>query len=104
MAGEEVVQLYLKNLSNQNEPPIVSLKGFERIFLNPGEEKRIEFTLNPRDFSIINEASKRVVEPGEFIISVGGNQPGKACGVNQNSSPGVSKKIYIHGKQVLLEL
>ncbi len=104
MAGEEVVQLYLKNLSDKNESPILSLKGFERIFLKPGEEKRIEFTLYPRDFSIINEASKRVIEPGEFIVSVGAGQPNQAESSGQKLKNGASSKIKLTGKQVLMEL
>ena len=104
MAGEEVAQLYLKNLTFQNWSPIISLKGFERIFLDPGEEKMLVFALNPRDFSIINEASKRVIEPAEFIISVGGNQSGNADQVKQKSSIVVSTKIVINGKQVTMDM
>jgi beta-glucosidase len=104
MAGEEVVQLYLKNLSNQNEPPIVSLKGFERIFLNPGQEKKVEFTLNPRDFSIINDRSERVLLPGAFQISVGGNQPDPTNRISNKTGNVISSKLIIKGNPILMEL
>ena len=48
LAGEEVVQLYLKRRGEQGTVPIRSLEGFERIALRPGEKKFVEFILTPR--------------------------------------------------------
>ena len=65
LAGEEVVQLYLKR-RGVGEAPIRSLAGFERVPLRPGEKKIVEFTLTPR----------QLAPPGTVEISVGGKQPG----------------------------
>lgn len=89
MAGEEVVQLYLSNLSASVPVPLRALKGFKRIHLNPGETKTVTFTVTPDAFSVINEQNKRVILPGIFEISVGGGQPHAATGVKE---PGVLKK------------
>jgi beta-glucosidase len=66
LAGEEVVQLYLKRRGEQGLEPIRSLAGFERVALRPGEKKIVEFTLTPRQLS----------PPGTVEIAVGGKQPG----------------------------
>ena len=66
LAGEEVVQLYLKRRGEQGPAPIRSLAGFERVALRPGEKRIVEFTLTPR----------QLAPPGTVEISVGGKQPG----------------------------
>ncbi len=76
MAGDEVVQLYLSDVEASVPVPIRSLKGFERIYLRPGEKKSIEFVLTAKELSLIDKEFKRVVEPGIFEVSVGGKQPG----------------------------
>ena len=76
MAGEEVVQLYVKDLKASVPVPIRSLEGFQRIALKPGEKKQVEFTLTSKQFALVNGDGKLVVEPGDFEISVGGKQPG----------------------------
>jgi beta-glucosidase len=75
-AGEEVVQLYVRDVEASVPVPIRSLQGFERIFLKPGEKRGVCFRLNARQMSLIDEAGRRVVEPGVFEIAVGGGQPG----------------------------
>jgi beta-glucosidase len=69
--GTEVVQLYLRDLVGSVTTPVKALKGFARVYLEPGEKKRVEMTLTPEHFSLINRAMKRVVEPGEFEIMAG---------------------------------
>ncbi|MGB6648526.1 MAG: glycoside hydrolase family 3 C-terminal domain-containing protein [Bacteroidota bacterium] len=76
MAGEEVVQLYVTDLEASAPVSIRSLQGFDRVYLEPGEEKTVSFTLIPRQISIIDNDFKRVLEPGFFQVSVGGKQPG----------------------------
>jgi beta-glucosidase len=76
MAGEEVVQLYLRDVEASAPVAIRSLKGFERIFLEPGEKKTVKFILAPKDLSLIDRENQRVVEPGLFEVTVGGKQPG----------------------------
>jgi beta-glucosidase len=76
VAGEEVVQLYLKRLGASVPVPIRSLEGFRRIALKPGESRMVEFTISPRQLSIIGNDNVRRVEAGAFELSVGGKQPG----------------------------
>ncbi|MCG6187811.1 glycoside hydrolase family 3 protein [Maribellus maritimus] len=92
MAGDEVVQLYIKDKEASTPRPIVQLEGFQRIYLEPGESQIIEFILEPRQFSLIGAENKRVIENGKFIISVGGGQPG------MSGSDSVSKEISLTGK------
>ncbi len=74
-AGDEVVQLYLTDSAASVRVPIRSLAGAKRIFLKPGEKQKISFDLTPRQMSVILDDGKRVVEPGDFVVSVGGEQP-----------------------------
>jgi beta-glucosidase len=76
VAGEEVVELYVSDKSATVPVPIRALAGIARISLNPGEQRRVTFTLTPRQLSLIDAAGQRVVEPGDYEISVGGKQPG----------------------------
>jgi beta-glucosidase len=75
-AGDEVAQLYVSDVSASVPVPIRALKGIQRISLKPGEKKRLTFTVNPRDLTLIDGQGKRMLEPGEFRVSVGGKQPG----------------------------
>jgi beta-glucosidase len=74
-AGDEVVQLYVKDLESSCRVPHHDLRGFERIALDPGESRRLTFGLTARDLSLIDERGQRVLEPGRFRIYVGGSQP-----------------------------
>lgn len=74
-AGDEVVQLYVSDLAASVPVPIRQLQGFARVHLCPGERKTVQFTLTPRQFSLVNEEGQRVIEPGAFQIAVGGRQP-----------------------------
>ena len=72
-AGEEVVQLYVRGTAPDRLAAIRNLRGFERVRLAPGEQKRVRFTLVPeRDFASYDEARKAyAVAPGAFEIEVG---------------------------------
>jgi beta-glucosidase len=70
--GDEVVQLYLTDVAATAPVPIRSLVGFDRVSLRPREKRRVSFTITPRQMSLIDDRGKRVIEPGEFMISVGG--------------------------------
>jgi beta-glucosidase len=74
-AGDEVVQLYVSDVEASVPVPIRSLAGFERVHLEPGEKRTVRFTLAPRQLSLIDDAGRRVIEPGEFLVTVGGGQP-----------------------------
>ncbi len=75
IAGDEVVQLYVKVLKAHGLVPLSTLKGFNRISLKPNETKTIEFEINASDFAILDENNERNVLPGQYEISVGGGQP-----------------------------
>ncbi|MBO9623781.1 MAG: glycoside hydrolase family 3 C-terminal domain-containing protein [Sphingomonas sp.] len=72
-AGDEVVQLYVRDDLASVTRPVKELKAFERVTLAPGEKKTVTFELKPRDLSLWNVDMKRVVEPGTFTISAGPN-------------------------------
>jgi beta-glucosidase len=74
-AGEEVVQLYISDEASSVPVAIRSLAGFNRINLKPGEKRRVSFTLTPRQMSVIDDNGRRVIEPGKFMVSIGGRQP-----------------------------
>jgi len=71
IAGEEVVQLYIKDLLASTARPLLELKGFQRVPLNPGESKTIRFILTPDMLKMLNEKMQWVVEPGDFRILIG---------------------------------
>jgi len=74
--GDEVVQLYVTDAASAYAVPLRSLAGFSRVRLKPGERRRVTFTLDARQLSVIDDRGRRVVEPGRFVLSVGGKQPG----------------------------
>jgi beta-glucosidase len=89
MAGEEVVELYVK-LPAQGAP-IRSLAGFQRVPLRPKERKMVQFTLLPRQMALVDPEGRRHVEPGELEIAVGGQQTGGATAKLQVS--GAAKEV-----------
>jgi beta-glucosidase len=74
--GEEVVQLYLTDSQASAPVPIRALVGFDRISLRAGEKRTVTFTVAPRQMSLIDDSGKRVIEPGDFSVSIGGGQQG----------------------------
>jgi beta-glucosidase len=69
--GDEVVQLYLRDELASVARPIKELKGFQRISLEPGEEKEIQFTITPEMLTMLDVNMKEVIEPGKFRIMIG---------------------------------
>ncbi|HWN11344.1 MAG TPA: beta-glucosidase BglX [Pyrinomonadaceae bacterium] len=72
-AGDEVVQLYIRDVAASVTRPVKELKGFQRITLQPGEKRRVQFTLGPEHLGFYNRTMRFVVEPGEFKVMVGPN-------------------------------
>jgi beta-xylosidase len=70
-AGDEVVQLYVRDLIASLVRPVKELKGFKRLTLNPGERKRVSFSLPVDLLSFTVSGTTRVVEPGEFELMIG---------------------------------
>lgn len=73
-AGDEVVQVYLSDMAASVPVPIRQLVGFQRVHLAPGETQTLTFTLIPRQYALIYDDGRRVVEPGAFQVTVGGRQ------------------------------
>ena len=71
MAGDEIVQLYLRDKYSQVTRPVKELKDFARISLQPGESKVVEFTVTPDKLMFLDKNMKPIVEPGEFVVMVG---------------------------------
>jgi len=72
-AGDEVVQLYIRDVTASVTRPVKELKGFQRITIQPGETKHVEFVLGEESLGFYNREMKFVVEPGEFKVMVGPN-------------------------------
>lgn len=70
-AGDEIVQLYIRDLVSSVTRPVMELKDFKRISLRPGESKIVEFTITPDKLSFLNLNMETVVEPGWFDVMVG---------------------------------
>ena len=69
--GDEVVQVYLRDVAASVARPVQELCGFERVTLAPGAAKTLTFTLGPAELGFYDRQMKFVVEPGEFLIRVG---------------------------------
>jgi beta-glucosidase len=69
--GDEVVQLYIRDVAASVVRPVKELKGFQRLTLRPGEKRRLEFTLTPELLGFYNREMRFVVEPGEFKVMIG---------------------------------
>jgi beta-glucosidase len=72
-AGDEVVQLYVRDVVSSVTRPVKELAGFERVTLKPGEKRSVTFTVGADALSLVGRDMKRVVEPGRFNLMVGTN-------------------------------
>jgi len=95
LLGDEVAQFYL-SFPNVAGAPIRALRGFQRIHLEPGQSKRLQFQLTPRDISMVTEAGEPVVAEGKYSVSVGGGQP-------NTGAPMVEGTFEVKGSVVLPE-
>jgi beta-glucosidase len=71
VAGDEIAQLYVTDLVGSTVRPIIELKGFHRVRLQPGESRRVSFDMHSDLMSFTDGDYRRVVEPGEVVIKVG---------------------------------
>jgi beta-glucosidase len=70
-AGDEVVQLYIRDVLASVARPVLELKAFRRVALGAGETKEIEFAVGPAELEMLDTNLRRVVEPGEFKVMIG---------------------------------
>ena len=75
VAGDEVVQLYVA-APGRADTPLRSLKGFERVHLGPGEERTVQFQLEPRDLAFADQDGVMRISAGEYTLWIGGGQQG----------------------------
>ncbi len=75
VAGDEVTQLYVRDLEASVPVPHHSLRGFTRLSLAPGASRRVTYELEADDLALVTEEGQRLVEPGRFQLFLGGSQP-----------------------------
>jgi beta-glucosidase len=93
--GDEVVELYL-TFPQLPGAPLSALRGFTRVHVGAGQTQHVQFTLGPRDLSMVDLAGSRRVEAGTYSLSVGGGQPG-------TSAAAVQTQFSISGEEKLPE-
>jgi beta-glucosidase len=93
--GDEVVELYL-TFPKLPGAPLRALRGFTRVRLDAGEQRHVKLTLQPRDLSYVNESGDRLVGAGDYLVTVGGGQPGSAAAKAETH-------LSIRGEQYLPE-
>jgi beta-glucosidase len=77
-AGDEVVELYI-TFPKLAGAPLRALRGFTRVHVDAGAQQHLKLSLQPRDLSYVNEAGDRYVGAGDYVITVGGGQPGTSA-------------------------
>jgi beta-glucosidase len=95
VAGDEVVQLYLK-FPDIPGAPIRALRGFQRVHLDAGASQKVEFHLSQRDLSMVTDLGDIIVPQGKYTLSVGGGQPG-------TGAPLVTGNFEVNGSVMLPE-
>jgi beta-glucosidase len=95
--AEEVAQIYLSDLEASTVVPLHNLIGFRRVHLEPGERTVIMFTVTPEMMKMVNDAGDRVLEPGEFRVTIGGCSPSER-GVRLGASAPVSMAFTVTAK------
>ena len=95
LAGDEVVQLYLK-FPDVKGAPMVALRGFQRVHLDPGASQKVHFHLTPRDLGMVTELGEPIVAQGDYKVHAGGGQPG-------TSAPGADGTFHVNGQYALPE-
>lgn len=94
-AGDEVVEVYLK-FPNVPGAPIRALRGFQRVHLEAGASQKVDFTLKPRDLSMVTDAGNPIIAEGAYTITIGGGQ-------SDTGAPTVSGNFRIKGQLMLPE-
>ena len=95
VAGDEVVQVYLQ-FPPMPGAPVIALRGFQRIHLEPGASQNVHFELKDRDLGMVNRDGNPMVVEGDYTISMGGGQPG-------TGAPVATGKFRIEGQIALPE-
>jgi beta-glucosidase len=94
-AGDEVAQIYLK-FPPVKGAPLIALRGFDRVHLEPGASQKLHFELQNRDLSMVTDDGRPIIAGGDYTISVGGGQP-------DTGAPGVTGRLRVEGQIALPE-
>ena len=86
-AGDEVVQLYLRDQVASVTRPVRALRGFERVTLDPGQSKTVTFRLGRDDLALLDARGEQVVEPGAFTVWV----------TTRSDAPGLTGSFEVSG-------
>ena len=93
--GDEVVELYI-SFPKVDGAPLKALRGFKRVHVKAGEQQHVSLSLTPRDLSYVNLAGDRLIAAGDYLITVGGGQPG-------TGAPHADAHLTMTGEQKLPE-
>jgi len=89
-AGDEVAELYLK-FPPVKGAPLIALRGFQRLHLNPGESQKVHFELKTRDLSMVTDDGHPIIAGGDYTLSIGGGLP-------DTEAPGVTGHFQVEGR------
>jgi len=95
LAGDEVVQLYLK-FPDVKGAPLKALRAFKRLHLEPGASQQVHFDLKGRDLNMVTDNGDPIIAAGQYTVSIGGGQPG-------TDAPAVSGQFTVSGTLALSE-
>jgi beta-glucosidase len=90
VAGDEVVQVYLK-FPDVKGAPQIALRGFQRVHLEPGASQKVHFELKDRDLGMVTEDGNPIIAQGDYTISIGGCQP-------DTGTPVVTGRFHVEGQ------
>ena len=93
--GDEVAELYI-TFPQLAGAPLRALRGFKRVHCKCGRATACQLALSPRDLSYVNEAGDRMISAGDYLITVGGGQPG-------TGAPHAEAHLTISGEEKLPE-
>jgi beta-glucosidase len=101
LTGDEVVQVYVTDLEASVPVAVRALNAFDRISLAPCQTAKMNFTLDPSAMSVVTDEGRRIVEPGRFLVTVGGCQPLKKWELAGNTC--LTKELTVIGNSLEIE-
>jgi beta-glucosidase len=102
MIGDEVIELYIKNVDAPIRVPQYELRRFKRLTLSPHEQKKITFNIEPRDLALIDMQGNCILEPSKFKIYIGGQQPDNRS-ESLSGSQVLEKSFLVNGSKQQIE-
>ncbi|MHC4131058.1 MAG: glycoside hydrolase family 3 C-terminal domain-containing protein [Planctomycetota bacterium] len=102
VAGDEIVQIYVKDVQASVRVPVHSLQAFKRIHLKPGETKTVRFNLSPKQIALLNDDMEWMVEPGKFLTSAGGRQPNQKENIGGNYKDIIVEEMTVTGSDYII--